>query len=69
MTQEFLSQMLGVHRPTVSDTARRLQGQGLIRYSRGTLNITDDERLERTACECYGIVKAEFDDIGNYAQE
>lgn len=63
LTQEFLSQMLGVHRATVSDTARKLQAEELIRYSRGVITIAHRERLERTACECYGIVKREFDDI------
>lgn len=63
LTQEFLGQMLGVHRPTVSDTARRLQAQGMIRYSRGNITITDRQQLEQTACECYRIVKAEFDAV------
>ncbi|MBO0775473.1 MAG: Crp/Fnr family transcriptional regulator [Actinobacteria bacterium] len=61
LTQEFLGQMLGVRRPTASDTARRLQAQGLIRYQRGTITITDPEGLQKAACSCYGIVKAEFD--------
>jgi Mn-dependent DtxR family transcriptional regulator len=63
LTQEFLSQMLGVHRPTVSDTARRIQANGMIRYSRGVITITDRGQLERKACECYRIVKAEFDEL------
>lgn len=63
LTQEFLGQMLGVRRPTVSETARRLQAQHIIRYSRGVMTITDRDRLEDTACECYRIVKTEFDDI------
>ena len=66
ITQEFLSQMLGVHRPTVSDTAQRIQAQGLIRYSRGIITITNRNELERKACECYGILKAEFDDLRNH---
>lgn len=65
LTQEFLAQMLGVHRPTVSETAQRIQDQGLIRYSRGTIIIADRGRLEEKACECYRIVKAEFDAITN----
>lgn len=52
LTQEFFAQMLGVHRPTVSETAQRLQDQGLIRYSRGTINLKDRKRLEQMACEC-----------------
>jgi CRP-like cAMP-binding protein len=61
LTQEFIAQMLGVHRPTVSDTAQRIQAQGLIRYSRGVITITDREGLERAACECYGVMRDEFD--------
>lgn len=63
LTQEFLGQMLGVRRPTASDIARRLQADGLIRYSRGKVTIADSAGLERTACSCYRIVKAEFDRI------
>jgi CRP-like cAMP-binding protein len=61
LTQEFLGQMLGVRRQTASDIARQLQADGLIRYSRGTITITDGPGLERMACSCYPIVKAEFD--------
>jgi CRP-like cAMP-binding protein len=55
LTQEFLAEMLGVHRPTVTFVARALQAAGLIRYSRGTLIILDREGLEATACECYSL--------------
>jgi CRP-like cAMP-binding protein len=61
LTQEFLSQMLGLRRPTVSATARQLQAAGLIRYSRGNLTISDPRGLEQAACSCYRIVRAEFD--------
>jgi CRP-like cAMP-binding protein len=61
LTQQFLSQMLGASRPTVSETAGKLQANGLIRYSRGNLTITDRGGLEQAACHCYTIVKAEFD--------
>jgi CRP-like cAMP-binding protein len=61
LTQDFLGQMLAVRRPTASDIARQLQAQGLIRYSRGRITITDPPGLERAACSCYRIVKAEFD--------
>jgi CRP-like cAMP-binding protein len=61
LTQEFLGQMLGVRRPTASETARQLQADGLIRYRRGKITITDGPGLERVSCSCYGIVKAEFD--------
>jgi CRP-like cAMP-binding protein len=61
LTQQFLSQMLALRRPTVSEIASRLQQQGLIRYSRGELTILDRRRLLRAGCPCYAIVKAEFD--------
>jgi len=61
LTQEFFGQMLGVRRQTASGIARQLQGDGLIRYSRGTVTITDGRGLEQVACSCYGIVRAEFD--------
>lgn len=68
LTQEFLAQMLGVRRQTASDIARQFQGDGLIRYSRGMITVTDGAGLEQLACSCYGIVKAEFDLItGNGA--
>jgi CRP-like cAMP-binding protein len=60
LTQEFLAQMLGVQRSTVSGVASGLQEQGLIRYSRGVIAILDREGLERTACECYRVVADEF---------
>jgi CRP-like cAMP-binding protein len=63
LTQEFLGQMLGVRRPTVSDTARQLQADGLIDYTRGNVTITNRDGLQQTACPCYAIVKAEFDRI------
>lgn len=63
LTQQFLSQMLGARRPTVSETASKLQAQGLIRYSRGNLAITDRPGLEHVTCSCYRIVRAEFDKL------
>lgn len=61
LTQEFLSQMLGVRRPSVSVVASILQKAGLIRYSRGGMTILDREGLEAGSCECYGVVKGEFE--------
>lgn len=61
LTQQFLAQMLGARRPTVSQVARRLQDSGLISYARGTMRIRDRAGLERMACRCYSIVRAEFD--------
>jgi CRP-like cAMP-binding protein len=65
LKQEFLAQMLGARRPSVSQTARRLQEEGLISYARGVMRILDRAGLERSACDCYGIVRAEFDAMMN----
>ena len=56
-TQEFLAQILGVRRTTVSQIARQLQKSGAIRYHRGRIEITDRKKLENAACECYAIVR------------
>jgi CRP-like cAMP-binding protein len=61
MTQEFMGQMLGVRRATVGEAARELQERGLIRYSRGIIEILDRDALEDAACSCYRIVRNEFD--------
>ncbi len=61
LTQEFLSQMLGSRRSTVTVAAGALQAAGLIDYSRGRIRITDRPRLERAACECYGMVRAVYE--------
>lgn len=61
LTQDFLAQMLGVRRPTVSEVARGLQVQNLIRYRRGQMTIVDRRGLERLACDCYQIVRREFE--------
>lgn len=61
LTQEFLSQMLGVRRPSVSVVASILQKAGLIRYSRGKMTILDRPGLEDTSCECYRVIKQDFD--------
>lgn len=63
ITQEFLSQMLGVRRASVTEVAGRLQKAGLIRYSRGQMSILDRKGLEAASCECYGAVKSEFDSL------
>lgn len=59
ITQEFLSNMLGVRREAVNRSAVGLQQQGLIRYSRGRISITDRAGLEKTTCACYAILKDE----------
>ena len=61
LTQELLSQMLGVARTGVTMTAGALQQSGLIRYRRGQITILDREALANASCECYRIVKQEFD--------
>jgi CRP-like cAMP-binding protein len=58
LTQEFLAQMLGVRRTSVSLVANTLQKAGLIHYRRGRVEITNLEGLQETACECYATVKA-----------
>ena len=61
MTQEFIAYMLGVRREGVTAAAHHLQEVGLIRYHRGHITIVDRHGLEAAACECYGVVKDEFD--------
>ncbi len=56
LTQEFLSEMLGVSRNTVGEVARRLQDSGVISYSRGIIEILNRKALEKASCECYGII-------------
>jgi CRP-like cAMP-binding protein len=59
-TQEFLAEMLGVRRTSVSVTAHTLQAAGLIRYKRGNIQITNLEGLQETACECYETVRKHY---------
>jgi CRP-like cAMP-binding protein len=59
MSQEFISDMLGGRRESVTVAARRLQGAGLIRYVRGHITILDRRGLEATVCECYRVVRDE----------
>lgn len=61
LTQEFLAQMLGVRRASVSEVAAILQKAGFIHYHRGRMTILDRQALEAASCECYQVVKAEFD--------
>jgi CRP-like cAMP-binding protein len=60
LTQEFLAQMLGVRRGTVSLTAGVLQQAGVIRYSRGRITVLDPAALHAAACDCYDFVQAEY---------
>ena len=61
MTHELIAQMLGVRREGVSEAAARLQRAGLIQYYRGHIAIVDRPRLEAQTCECYAVVKQEYD--------
>jgi CRP-like cAMP-binding protein len=61
LTQEFLAQMLGVRRPTVSIAAGMLAKAGLISYVRGEMMILDRQALETASCECYRIIADEFE--------
>ncbi|HSH89944.1 MAG TPA: Crp/Fnr family transcriptional regulator [Ramlibacter sp.] len=61
MTQELIASMLGVRREGVTEAAGNLQRAGLIRYSRGHIDVMDRPGLEREVCECYAVVKIEYD--------
>lgn len=61
MTQELIANMLGVRREGVTEAAGKLQREGLIKYCRGHIDVLDRERLESRVCECYQVVKTEFE--------
>jgi Mn-dependent DtxR family transcriptional regulator len=61
MTQELIANMLGVRREGVTEAAGRLQADGLIEYTRGRIRVLDREHLEARVCECYAVVKREYD--------
>jgi CRP-like cAMP-binding protein len=67
MTQELIANMLGVRREGVTEAAGKLQALGLIKYSRGHITVLDRPRLEAQSCECYLVVKKEFDRLLPYA--
>ena len=58
--------MLGVRREGVTEAAGKLQKDGLIKYSRGHIEVLDRARLEKRACECYAVVKKEYDRLLPY---
>jgi CRP-like cAMP-binding protein len=61
MTQELIANMLGVRREGVTEAALKLQAAGLIRYARGHITVINRPGLEKRTCECYGVVKLEYD--------
>ncbi len=61
LTQDFLAQMLGVRRPTVSEVAGNLAERGMVSYTRGIMTLLDRERLEKNACPCYELIRNEFE--------
>src|SRR3977135_2765895 len=66
MTQELIANMLGVRREGVTEAAGRLDKSGLIRYKRGRITVVDRPGLEVRSCECYQVVKTEFDRLLPY---
>jgi CRP-like cAMP-binding protein len=66
MTQELIANMLGVRREGVTEAAGKLQAAGVIRYNRGRITVVDRPKLEQRVCECYGVVKKEFDRLLPY---
>jgi CRP-like cAMP-binding protein len=61
LTQDFLAEMLGVRRASVTVVARILQKAGFIRYRRGIIDVLDRAGLEESSCECYGVVRKEYE--------
>ncbi|HRM67991.1 MAG TPA: Crp/Fnr family transcriptional regulator [Thauera phenylacetica] len=68
MTQELIANMLGVRREAVTEAAGKLQAAGLIQYRRGQITVTDRPGLEARACECYSVVRAEYERLFHLPQ-
>lgn len=66
MTQEFIGNMLGVRREAVTEAARKLQGLGVISYSRGLIKVLDRPKLEELSCECYDVVNKQTELLLDY---
>lgn len=69
MTQDLIASMLGVRREGVTEAAGKLQREGLIQYSRGHIEVLDRHRLEQNVCECYQVVKTEFERLLPFCNE
>ena len=69
MRQEFMAQMLGVHRPTVSTAANMLQQAGLIKYSRGQMRIADPDGLRNGSCECLELIERQVEKVFEPSRE
>jgi DNA-binding transcriptional regulator YhcF (GntR family) len=68
LTQEYLAQMLGVHKSTMIRVARSLQDDGIIRNARDRLTVLDRAKLEKASCECYGAVARHYERILRLAE-
>lgn len=66
LTQEFLAQMLGVRRASVSTVAATLQKAGFIRYRRGVIDVLNRAAIEEASCECYSVVRKEYERLLSY---
>jgi CRP-like cAMP-binding protein len=66
LTQQFISEMLGVRRSSVTEVAQKFQKEGIIRYTRGNITILNRDILKSKACECYDKVKTEFAQLLNF---
>lgn len=69
LTHEFLAQMLGTHRSSLTLVAHRLQESGLIDYHRGDIRLIDVEALKEVSCECYGVINAHFQRLIGWTPE
>jgi CRP-like cAMP-binding protein len=67
LKQQFIAEMLGVHRPAVTLAAGALQQAGIIRYSRGKVTVLDRRRLEAASCPCYAVVRRSFERVRDAA--
>ena len=69
MTQQLIANTLGVRRERITEAASELQRAGIIRYSRGAIEVLDRSGLDNKVCECYGVIKNEFNHLSNFIPE